>query len=84
MKTGDLAPALRDKMKKIFNEVHKAVLACEDKDGRKRCELFRELPDKRVSRRCSVPCHTDTLMMRSGLSGLLPIDYTAHRLVCTS
>lgn len=35
-------------MKKAFNEVHKAVLACEDTDGRKRCELFRELPDKRV------------------------------------
>ncbi|KAG1738616.1 SNF2 family N-terminal domain-containing protein [Suillus paluster] len=46
-KTGDLAPAIKDKMKKAFNEVHKAVLACEDKDGRKRCELFRELPDKR-------------------------------------
>ena len=35
-------------MKKAFNEVHKAVLACEDTDGRKRCELFRELPDRRV------------------------------------
>ena len=37
-------------MKKAFNEVYKAVLACEDVDGRKRCELFRELPDKRVRR----------------------------------
>ncbi|KAG2142624.1 SNF2 family N-terminal domain-containing protein [Suillus cothurnatus] len=46
-KAGDLSPAIRDKMKKAFNEVLKAVLACEDKDGRKRCELFRELPDRR-------------------------------------
>jgi len=35
-------------MKKAFGECHKAVLACEDETGRKRCELFRELPDKRV------------------------------------
>lgn len=27
-------------------ECHKAVLACEDETRRKRCELFRELPDK--------------------------------------
>jgi len=33
-------------MKKIFNECYRAVVACEDADGRKRCELFRELPDK--------------------------------------
>ncbi|KAG1758019.1 P-loop containing nucleoside triphosphate hydrolase protein [Suillus lakei] len=47
MKAGDLSPAIKDKMKKVFNEVHRAILACEGKDGRKRCELFRELPDKR-------------------------------------
>ncbi|KAG1832907.1 SNF2 family N-terminal domain-containing protein [Suillus subalutaceus] len=46
-KAGDMSPAIRDKMKKAFNEVLRAVLACEDKDGRKRCELFRELPDRR-------------------------------------
>lgn len=34
-------------MKKAFMECYKAVLACEDEGGRKRCELFRELPDKR-------------------------------------
>jgi ATP-dependent helicase STH1/SNF2 len=34
-------------MKKAFLECYKAVLACEDENGRKRCELFRELPDKR-------------------------------------
>lgn len=39
---------MKERMKKAFNEVHKAVLACEDIDGRKRCELFRELPDRRV------------------------------------
>lgn len=36
-------------MKKAFNECYRAVLACEDETGRKRCELFRELPDRRVS-----------------------------------
>jgi len=35
-------------MKKAFAECLRAVLACEDESGRKRCELFRELPDKRV------------------------------------
>jgi len=44
----ELSPAIREKMKKAFGECHKAVLACEDETGRKRCELFRELPDKRV------------------------------------
>ena len=34
-------------MKKAFMECYKAVLACEDETGRKRCELFREPPDKR-------------------------------------
>ncbi|KAJ8091396.1 ATP-dependent DNA helicase Snf21 [Marasmius tenuissimus] len=46
-KTGDVAPAVREKMKKAFNECYKAVLACEAEDGRKRCELFREVPDRR-------------------------------------
>lgn len=36
-------------MKKAFTECHKAVLACEDETGRKRCDLFKELPDKRAS-----------------------------------
>jgi len=44
---GDISPAVKEKMKKGFSECHKAVLACEDETGRKRCELFRELPDKR-------------------------------------
>ncbi|KAJ3709458.1 SNF2 family N-terminal domain-containing protein [Lentinula raphanica] len=46
-KTADLSPAIREKMKKAFNECYKAVLACEAEDGRKRCELFREVPDRR-------------------------------------
>ena len=36
-------------MKKAFMECYRAVLACEDETGRKRCELFREVPDRRVS-----------------------------------
>ncbi|KAJ7859520.1 SNF2-family ATP dependent chromatin remodeling factor snf21 [Mycena olivaceomarginata] len=43
---GDVAPAIREKMKNIFNECYRAVVALEDADGRKRCELFRELPDR--------------------------------------
>ena len=35
-------------MKKAFNECYRAVLTCEDETGRKRCELFRGLPDRRV------------------------------------
>ena len=35
-------------MKKAFAECYRAVLACDDGSGRKRCELFRELPDKSV------------------------------------
>lgn len=45
----DVPTAVREKMKKVFNECYRAVVACEDPDGRKRCELFRELPDKHVS-----------------------------------
>ncbi|KAF8971597.1 SNF2 family N-terminal domain-containing protein [Flammula alnicola] len=43
----DLPTGLREKMKKAFMECYRAVLACEDETGRKRCELFRELPDRR-------------------------------------
>jgi hypothetical protein len=49
MKATELPPAIRDKMKKAFLECHKAVMACEDETGRRRCELFKDLPDKRVS-----------------------------------
>jgi ATP-dependent helicase STH1/SNF2 len=34
-------------MKKAFNECYKAIMNCTDENGRKRCDLFRELPDKR-------------------------------------
>ncbi|KAJ4485467.1 SNF2-family ATP dependent chromatin remodeling factor snf21 [Lentinula aciculospora] len=47
LKSTELSTALRDKMKKAFNECYKAVLACEAEEGRKRCELFREVPDRR-------------------------------------
>lgn len=44
---GELPANVREQMKKAFAECHRAVLACEDETGRKRCDLFRELPDKR-------------------------------------
>ncbi|KZP30433.1 hypothetical protein FIBSPDRAFT_777644, partial [Athelia psychrophila] len=46
-KVGDLPAAVRDRMKKAFLECHTAVMRCEDDTGRKRCELFKELPAKR-------------------------------------
>ena len=49
LSNGELPAGIREQMKKAFTECHRAVLACEDDTGRKRCELFRELPDKRVS-----------------------------------
>ncbi|KAG6820238.1 hypothetical protein H0H93_003601 [Arthromyces matolae] len=45
---GELPASVRERMKKAFAECHRAVLACEDETGRKRCDLFRELPDKRL------------------------------------
>lgn len=45
--SNDVPPAVREKMKKAFTECHKAVMACEAPDGRKRCDLFKDLPDKR-------------------------------------
>jgi len=43
-------------MKKAFNECYKAVVNCEEEaTGRKRCELFRDIPDRRV---CTFFPHT--------------------------
>jgi hypothetical protein len=42
------SPSVRYRMKKAFTECYRAVLACDDGSGRKRCELFRELPDERM------------------------------------
>ncbi|KAI0693670.1 SNF2 family N-terminal domain-containing protein [Cytidiella melzeri] len=48
-KPADVTPAIRDKMKKAYNECYKAVQACEDEAGtRRRCELFLSLPDKKT------------------------------------
>ena len=44
----EISPAIREKMKKAYNDCYKAVLVCEDALGRRRCELFKELPDKKV------------------------------------
>ena len=45
----ELPPPIKEKMKKSLNDVHKAVLNLEDETGRRRSDLFRELPDRRVS-----------------------------------
>ncbi|KAG8966745.1 hypothetical protein FRC03_011386 [Tulasnella sp. 419] len=38
---------VRERMKRVFGECHKAVMTCTDDNGRKRCELFKELPSKK-------------------------------------
>jgi ATP-dependent helicase STH1/SNF2 len=47
LKTIELPTAVKERMKKAFNECYKAITSCTDETGRKRCDLFRELPDKR-------------------------------------
>ena len=63
-------------MKKAFAECYRAVLACEDETGRKRCELFRDLPDKRVRNMRFLV--RQTLICTAGLSRLLSINHSAH------
>ncbi|KAI0656799.1 SNF2 family N-terminal domain-containing protein [Cubamyces menziesii] len=46
-KAPELPPPIKEKMKKALNDLHKAVLNLEDDTGRKRSDLFRELPDRR-------------------------------------
>ncbi|KAI0252671.1 SNF2 family N-terminal domain-containing protein [Lactifluus subvellereus] len=47
VKTLELPTAAKERLKKAFNECYKAIMNCTDDNGRKRCDLFRELPDKR-------------------------------------
>jgi len=46
-KPKDMPPQLRERMKRALNECYRAVMNYEDETGRKRCELFKELPDRR-------------------------------------
>lgn len=49
-KGGDGIPAqVRERMKKAFQECYRVVQACTADDGRSRCDLFRELPNRKVS-----------------------------------
>ncbi|EJD04470.1 SNF2-family ATP dependent chromatin remodeling factor snf21 [Fomitiporia mediterranea MF3/22] len=48
VKNAEVPPSVRERMKKVFNECYRAVQVCEDPDnGRRRWELFKELPDRR-------------------------------------
>lgn len=48
-KVKDVPGSVKERTKKAFNECFKAVVNCEEENtGRKRCELFREIPDRRV------------------------------------
>jgi ATP-dependent helicase STH1/SNF2 len=47
VKTVEPPTAAKERLKKVFNECYKAIMNCVDENGRKRCDLFRELPDKR-------------------------------------
>lgn len=48
-KSNDVPGPVRAQMKKAFNECYQAVVDCVDDTGQKRCDLFQEVPDKRVS-----------------------------------
>ncbi|EIW65238.1 uncharacterized protein TRAVEDRAFT_68776 [Trametes versicolor FP-101664 SS1] len=43
----ELPTGIKEQMKKSLNDIHKAVQNLEDEHGRKRSDLFRELPDRR-------------------------------------
>ncbi|KAI0079061.1 hypothetical protein K474DRAFT_1659535 [Panus rudis PR-1116 ss-1] len=46
-KAPEITPAMKEKMKKAFNECYRAVLNASDETGRKRSELFKELPNRK-------------------------------------
>ena len=82
-KMKDVPGSLKERMKKAFNECLNAVVNCEEGGtGRKRCELFREIPDRRVS----IPFPVRSIaafLLRSGVGvpRLLPANRETHRLV---
>jgi len=43
-----LSPQMVSRMKDVFQKCYSAVTGCVDEDGRKRCELFREPPSKKL------------------------------------
>ncbi|KAH9017499.1 hypothetical protein EDB85DRAFT_1897630 [Lactarius pseudohatsudake] len=45
VKTSEPPTVLKERIKKAFNECYKAIMNCADENGRKRCDLFRKLPD---------------------------------------
>ncbi|GJJ08782.1 hypothetical protein Clacol_003001 [Clathrus columnatus] len=46
-KKDETTPAQRQQMKEVFSACIQAVMDCTDETGRKRCEMFRELPSKK-------------------------------------
>lgn len=84
-KGGDgISPQTRERMKKAFQECYRAVQACVAEDGRSRCDLFRELPNRKV--RLLIPythlLGTDVFVFYlSGIPRLLHADSTTHRYV---
>lgn len=55
-----LSPAVKEKLKKAMNDCYKAIVNITDETGRKRCEMFKELPDKSVSLCLSYPLRYPT------------------------
>ncbi|KAK0456862.1 SNF2-family ATP dependent chromatin remodeling factor snf21 [Armillaria borealis] len=47
-KTSDISPALRERMKRAFEECYDAVYDCEAEEGRTRRDLFLQLPAKKT------------------------------------
>ncbi|KAG8998793.1 hypothetical protein FRB94_006640 [Tulasnella sp. JGI-2019a] len=44
--TGAVSPEVRQKMKKLFTEINRVITNLTDENGRKRCDLFKELPSR--------------------------------------
>lgn len=44
----DVTPSQRARMKEVFVNCMQAVMDCVDVDGRKRCEMFKELPSRKA------------------------------------
>ncbi|KAF8575918.1 hypothetical protein K439DRAFT_1640966 [Ramaria rubella] len=68
----DVTPSQRARMKEIFTTCMQAVMECTDPDGRKRCDMFRDLPSRKeypdYFQTISSPIAISTIRKRSSSS----------------
>ncbi len=70
-KTSDISPALRERMKRAFEECYDAVYDCEAEEGRTRRDLFLQLPAKKVCPQYDLTVKTSNSSYQPDISGLL-------------